>query len=50
MQIHALSVSVVCYTCDFFLKAADNGFVLSEREDGKGAGDKENAGRANGPS
>jgi hypothetical protein len=33
----------------YFLEAADNGFILSEREDGKGAGDKETAGGANGP-
>jgi len=32
------------------MEAADSGFILSEREDGKGAGDKENAGRVTGPS
>jgi hypothetical protein len=32
------------------MEAADSGSILSERKDGKGAGDKENAGRVTGPS
>jgi hypothetical protein len=38
------------YVVWIFIVAAGSDFIIAEREDGKGAGDKENASRAHGPS
>jgi hypothetical protein len=45
-----ISVYSLLYLGMFFMEVADSGSILSERKDGKGAGDKENAGRVTRPS